>query len=136
MRGAWTECWLAIFLDRRHLSTRDMQLLVNELWHTRQPVLVVDRWHNSFVSRFYSEADLEHAISRGPWLIRGGLMVLDYWHFYDALSQIRVRRFYLRVQLHSLPLEAFSREAGEILGQALGEDVTVNIDDVFPRLVI
>ncbi|KAH7864464.1 hypothetical protein Vadar_029862 [Vaccinium darrowii] len=82
---------------------------------------------------FYSEADLEHAISRGPWLIRGGLMVLDYWHFYDALSQIRVRRFYLRVQLHNLPFEAFSREEGEILGQALGEDVTVNIDDVFPR---
>lgn len=57
--------------------------------------------------------------------------MLDYWHFYDALSQIRVRRFYLRVQLHNLPFEAFSREAGEILGQALGEDVTVDIDDFF-----
>lgn len=60
-------------------------------------------------------------------------MVLDYWHFYDALSQIRVRRFYLWVRLYHLSFEAFTRDAGEILGQALGEDVTVEIDDVFPR---
>ncbi|KAH7845117.1 hypothetical protein Vadar_010107 [Vaccinium darrowii] len=121
------------FLDRRHFSTRDMQLLVNELWHTRQPVLVVARNDNAFVFRFYAEEDLAHAYSRGPWLIRGGLLVLDYWHLYDALSQIRVRRFAIWVQLHNLPFEAFTREAGEIMGQALGDEVTVDIDDVFPR---
>ncbi|KAH7840296.1 hypothetical protein Vadar_015268 [Vaccinium darrowii] len=110
-----------------------MQLFVNELWHTSQPVLVVARHLNSFVFRFYSEEDLEHAISRGPWLIRGGLLVLDYRHFYDHLKMIRVRRFHLWVQLHKLPFEAFTREAGGIMGLALRGDVTVDVDDVFPR---
>ncbi|KAH7839091.1 hypothetical protein Vadar_034767 [Vaccinium darrowii] len=110
-----------------------MQLFVNELWYTRQPVLVVARRLNFFVFRFYAEEDMDHAISRGPWLIRGGLLVLDYWHFYNALEHIKVRRFSMWVQLHNLPFEAFTREPGEILRQALAEEVTVFVDDVFPR---
>ncbi|KAH7838245.1 hypothetical protein Vadar_024015 [Vaccinium darrowii] len=75
---------------------------------------------------------MEHVISRGPWLIRGGVLVLDYWHFYDHLGMIRVRWFHIWVQLHNLPFEAFTREAGEIMGLALGGDVTVDVDDVEP----
>lgn len=78
------------FLDRRHFHTRTMQLLVNELWHTQQPVIVVARRQNSFVFRFFSEQDMEYAMVGGPWLIRGGMMVLDYWHLYDGLDHIRV----------------------------------------------
>ncbi|KAH7852776.1 hypothetical protein Vadar_029103 [Vaccinium darrowii] len=121
------------FLDRRHFHTRTMQLLVNELWHTRQPVIVVARRQNSFVFRFFSEQDMEYAMVRGPWLIRGGMLVLDYWHMFDALEHIGVRRFSMWVRLYNLPFEAFTRDAGEILGQALGDDVTVDVDDVFPR---
>ncbi|KAH7837835.1 hypothetical protein Vadar_018586 [Vaccinium darrowii] len=110
-----------------------MQLFVNELWHPRQPVFVVARRLNFFVFHFYAKEDMDHAVSRGPWLIRRGLLVLDYWHFYDALEHIKVRRFSMWVQLHNLPFEAFTREAGEILGQALGEEVTVDVDDVFSR---
>ncbi|KAH7857169.1 hypothetical protein Vadar_009808 [Vaccinium darrowii] len=91
------------FLDRRHFCTRTMQLLVNELWHTRQTVVVVARHHNSFVFRFYSDRDLE------------------------------VRRFSMWVQLYNLLFEAYTRDEREILGQALGEDVTVDVDDFFPR---
>ncbi|KAH7836927.1 hypothetical protein Vadar_007492 [Vaccinium darrowii] len=90
------------------------------------------RMERLLVGQFLDQ-DLEHAYGRGPWLIRGGLSVLDYWHMYDALEHIRVCRFAMWVPLHNLPFEAFTREAGEVMGQALGTDVTVDIDDFFPR---
>lgn len=45
------------FLDRRHFNTRVMQSLVNELWHTNQPVRIVARRENTFVFRFFNLQD-------------------------------------------------------------------------------
>lgn len=121
------------FLDHRHFCTCVMQSLVNELWHTNQLVVVVVRKENSFIFRFYDAEDMEYALVGGPWAIRGGLLILDYWRSFDRLADIKVREYALWVQLYNLPFEAFIVEAGEILGEALGEYVHVDVDEAFPR---
>lgn len=121
------------FLDRRHFHTRTMQSLVNELWHTNLPVRIVARRENTFVFRFYDQEDADHAMARGPWAIRGGLLVLDYWTMYGRMDSFRVRQYAVWVRLYNLPFEAYKSAAAEFLGEALGEVVAVDLEDVFPR---
>lgn len=61
-----------------------MQALVNELWHTSQPVVIVARRENMSVFRFFDQGDADHAIARWPWVVCGGLLALDYWRTYHG----------------------------------------------------
>lgn len=49
------------------------------------------------------------------------------------MSSFRVRQYALWVRLYNLPFEAFTKAAGEFLGEALVEVVEVDVNDVFPR---
>ncbi|KAH7861174.1 hypothetical protein Vadar_022613 [Vaccinium darrowii] len=104
-----------------------MQGLVEELWHTRAPMRVVGRHDNFYLFRFYSEVDFNHAFLRGPWSMRGGLMVMDVWQPGMSLAVTRINRAAVWVQLYKLPLECFCEEAGLRLGGMLGDVLRVDI---------
>ncbi|KAH7854186.1 hypothetical protein Vadar_011168 [Vaccinium darrowii] len=125
MCQSFSRCLVGSVLNRRQFGTHTMQELVNELWHTLAPVRVIGRHDNLYLFQFSSEVDLNHAFSRVPWSMRGGLLVLDFWQPSMALA---VTRFYITalwVQFHNQPLEYFCEEAGRRLGSLLGDVIQV-----------
>ncbi|KAH7866265.1 hypothetical protein Vadar_017846 [Vaccinium darrowii] len=124
--NSFSRCLVGLFLDHRQFDSRVMQGLVEELWLTVAPMRVVGRHDNLYLFRFYSEVDF-NAFLKGPWAMRGGLLVMDIWQPGLALVVKRINRTPVWVQLYNLPLECFCEETGLRLGGMLGDVLYVDI---------
>ncbi|KAH7833120.1 hypothetical protein Vadar_003276 [Vaccinium darrowii] len=88
-----------------------------------------------FSSWFWEEreVDLYHAYHGGPWSMRGGLLVLEFWQPSLSLVITHIGHTAVWVQLHNLLLECFCEDAGRRLGRLIGDVLEVDVHEGISR---
>ncbi|CAL5420923.1 unnamed protein product [Camellia sinensis] len=126
-------CLIGYVADVRRFGSYLMQMHVNELWNLEGAVHVYGRSKNHYVFLFEHLSDMHRIAENGPYALQGALLIVDYWKPDLILDRLIFDKMMVWVQLHGLPLECFTEEAGFSLGRAVGDVVKVDMDSLMPR---
>ncbi|XP_028120845.1 uncharacterized protein LOC114318182 [Camellia sinensis] len=126
-------CLIGYVADVRRFGSYLMQMHVNELWNLEGAVHVYGRSKNHYVFLFEHLSDMHRIAENGPYALQGALIIVDYWKPDLILDRLIFDKMMVWVQLHGLPLECFTEEAGFSLERAVGDVVKEDMDSLMPR---
>ncbi|OMO70809.1 hypothetical protein COLO4_28482 [Corchorus olitorius] len=104
-RNEGYECLVGFLLDYRRFSTDFVQRYINREWELRGNATVIGREGNKFLIHYDREIDRRVGVIANPWAIGGAIIVLQRWNPNVQLSQARLLRVNLWLQIWDLPFE-------------------------------
>ncbi|GMJ12359.1 hypothetical protein HRI_004905100 [Hibiscus trionum] len=133
---------LVVRLLGRSIVYRALHNRVHMMWKPMGEISIIDLDNEYFLVRFAMDADYEHVLSGGPWMIYGSYLTLQPWsrEFSTAIDYPRKLLVWLR--LPGLPYRYYSRSIFEAIVGVLGEVIRVDFNTTegsrgkFARLVV
>jgi hypothetical protein len=85
------------------------------------PIVVESIDHNKFLLGVSDMAHMDTILNKGPWNIRGSLLLLKQWSLELAITEIELTHCPFWVQIHGLPRQNMALQNAIMIGKALGK---------------
>ncbi|OMO80258.1 Endonuclease/exonuclease/phosphatase [Corchorus olitorius] len=125
-RSEGEECLIGFLLDDRKFSTRTIQDYINNEWVLGGTATVMGREENRYLIHFDNAVDRRAAVLGNPWCCQGATFVVGNWMPNTSLSEVRLARFSVWLQIWFLPFEYQQPLVVERLASAAGEVIRVD----------
>ena len=102
---------------------------VGRVWCPLRGIECKDLGNNHFLITFKQTSGKRRAIDDGPWVVGKDLIVVAEFDGSKTLEEINFTIVPFWVKILKVPLGMLGREAGEILGEEIGEVLAVDEDD-------
>ncbi|OMP08983.1 hypothetical protein COLO4_05928 [Corchorus olitorius] len=132
-RNEGYECLVGFLLDYRRFSTDFVQRYINREWELRGNATVIGREGNRFLIHYDREIDRIVGVIANPWAIDGAIIVLQPWNPNVLLSQARLLRVNLWLQIWDLPFEYQQPFIARTMAQSAGLVLQVDWENRRPR---
>ncbi|OMO68560.1 hypothetical protein CCACVL1_19902 [Corchorus capsularis] len=83
---------------------------IDKEWRLRGRATVLGREGNNYLIELTEDIDRNYVVQESPWLLDGGMLVVEPWRPNTALRDVEVRHTNMWVQLWGMPLEYFQEE--------------------------
>jgi hypothetical protein len=88
-----------------------------------------DLGDNHFLFSFHQAAGKRKALEEGPWMLSNDLLVMAEFDGSKTLEEINFFFIPIWVRITKLPLRSMSKEAGELIGDEIGEFIEADVGD-------
>lgn len=95
-------------VSERNLNRGTVKNMIFKAWNMQKGLGITEIGENVFKFAFDREEDCRRIIRGSPWMILGCLLVLEKWKPMLTLEEVELKWSPYWIQLHGLPLEAFS----------------------------
>ncbi|OMO54727.1 hypothetical protein COLO4_36354 [Corchorus olitorius] len=125
-RDEGRQCLVGFLLNIRRFSSEFIQIYINREWELRGNATVLGRDDSKFLIHFDRDIDRRVGVRANPWAIDGAIFVMQPWNPNIPLSQARLPRIALWMQISDLPFEY--QQPGVARRMALSVGDVIQID--------
>jgi hypothetical protein len=102
---------------------------LGRIWCPFKGLECKDMGMNRFLFAFREAAGKKKALFDGPWTINKKLLVMEDFNPSKTLEEYEFKYIPIWVRAYGIPLGLMDKETGELLGDAIGEFLCVDVDD-------
>ncbi|XP_016207912.1 uncharacterized protein LOC107648623 [Arachis ipaensis] len=125
LRHTWCDT-LRVKLLGRKISLPVLSRRLEVMWEKQGSIEVIDIGNDYFIVRFYSQKDLDFALTGGPWRIFYHYLAISFWKPNFNPMEAIIDHIAAWVRLPRLAIEYYEEEMLNKIGNILGRNLKVD----------
>ncbi|KAL8531535.1 hypothetical protein ACS0TY_008217 [Phlomoides rotata] len=116
-------CLVGRFLSEQPINFNLLKSRIAGVWRPQKGVNIRNIGEGRLLFQFYHSADLQRVLDGSPWSFGSHPLILRQLKFGEIPLQVSLNKLRYWVQVHDLPVGAFSEGVGRVLGNYIGRFV-------------
>ncbi|XP_072088206.1 uncharacterized protein [Arachis hypogaea] len=96
------------------------------MWSKQESIEVIDIGNDYFIVKFYSQKDLDYALTEGPWRIFDHYLAIKLWKPNFNPIEVTINNITASVRLPGLAIEYYEKEVLKKIGNILERTLKVD----------
>ncbi|KAL8489567.1 hypothetical protein ACS0TY_025471 [Phlomoides rotata] len=117
-------CLVGRFISEQPVNFNLLKSRIAGVWRPQKGVNIKNIGEGRILFQFFHSADLQRVLDGSPWSFGSHPLILRQVHFGEIPLQISLNKLSFWIQVHDLPVGAFSEGVGRLLGNYIGRFVS------------